>query len=75
MLGEMAGEPKDAATSLFMLGSTPLMYSKDAQGTSNIWYGTTLVHDTVLEIVYAAPSAVGETPFRQEFSLQTELLE
>ncbi|WP_051451563.1 hypothetical protein [Actinospica robiniae] len=75
ILDDMTGEPSNAATSLLMLGSNPLTYDKEARGTKNTWYGIAQLHDTVLEIVYTAPSSVGVTPFRQEFSLQAELLE
>ncbi|MBR7834581.1 hypothetical protein KDL01_15005 [Actinospica durhamensis] len=74
-LAEMTGVPTGAATTTLALDDQILTYFKVSHGSTNTWYGIASVRDTVLEIVYTAPSSVGIAPFRQEFSLQTELLE
>jgi hypothetical protein len=74
-LDDMTGVPAGAPTPSFTVGFTSLTYYEAAHGSLKTWYGIAALHDTVLEIVYTAPSSVGVTPFRQEFSLQAELLE
>lgn len=74
-LDDMTGVPDGAKTPTFTFGADQILtYYKASHGSTNTWYGITQVQDTVLEIVYTAPSSVGMAPFRQEFSLQTQLL-
>ena len=74
-LAQMTGLPVGAPTTTLAFDDQILTYFKVAHGSTNTWYGIASVHDTVLEIVYTAPSSVGVAPFQQEFSLQTEQLE
>lgn len=74
-LGEIAGVPDDAKSTILQVDDENVTYYKVAHGKSNTWYGTASMHDTVLEVVYTAPSSVGLAPFQQELGLQIELLE
>ena len=74
-LAAMTGMPGDAVTTTIAVDDQVVTYDKVAHGSTNTWYGIASVRDTVLEIVYTAPSSVGLAPFQQELTLQTELLE
>lgn len=73
--GEIAGVPDDAKSATLEISGVLVTYYKVAHGKSTTWYSTVAMHDTVLEIVYTAPSSVGLAPFQQEVGLQLELLE
>jgi hypothetical protein len=74
-LVEMPGLPTGATGTTIALDDQTLTYLKASHGSTNTWYGIASVRDTVLEIVYTAPSSVGIAPFKQELLLQAELLE
>lgn len=74
-LAEMTGIKSGDTGTALSLDDQFLTYYKTTNGSTTTWYGIAQVHDTVLEIVYTAPSSLGMAPFRQELDLQTELLE
>jgi hypothetical protein len=56
-------------------GSTAVVYTVVKNGATNTWYGSAVVADTELLLVYTAPTSVGRAPFEQEADLQVELLQ